>query len=85
VILKPGTGAYIINGKTMDQYFPRRTLQRTIRQPLETVGFEERMDVVARMTGGGVSAQAGALRHGISRACSRRTRTFVASSSAAAS
>jgi small subunit ribosomal protein S9 len=36
VILKPGTGAYIINGKTMDQYFPRPTLQRTIRQPLET-------------------------------------------------
>ncbi len=68
VILKPGTGAYIINGKTMDAYFPRPTLQRTIRQPLETVGFEDRMDVVARMTGGGVSAQAGALRHGISRA-----------------
>jgi small subunit ribosomal protein S9 len=68
VILKPGTGAYEINGKPMDDYFPRPTLQRTIRQPLEAVGFEERMDVVARMHGGGVSAQAGALRHGISRA-----------------
>ena len=43
-------------------------LQRQIRQPLETVGYEERMDVVATMHGGGVSAQAGALRHGISRA-----------------
>ena len=68
VILKPGTGVYTINGKTMDQYFPRPTLQRTIRHPLETVGFEDRMDVIARMDGGGVSAQADALRHGISRA-----------------
>jgi small subunit ribosomal protein S9 len=68
VILKPGTGNYIINGRTMDDFFPRATLQRTIRQPLETVGYEDRMDVVARMHGGGVSAQAGALRHGISRA-----------------
>ena len=68
MILKPGTGAYTINGRTLDQYFPRATLQRTIRQPLETVGFEDRMDVVATMHGGGVSAQAGALRHGVSRA-----------------
>jgi small subunit ribosomal protein S9 len=68
VILKPGTGNYTINGRTIDEFFPRATLQRTIRQPLETVGYEDRMDVVARMHGGGVSAQAGALRHGISRA-----------------
>jgi small subunit ribosomal protein S9 len=68
VILKPGTGVYEINGKTLDDYFPRPTLQRNIRQPLEAVGFEERIDVIARMHGGGVSAQAGALRHGISRA-----------------
>jgi small subunit ribosomal protein S9 len=68
VMLKPGTGVYEINGKVLDEYFPRPTLQRNIRQPLEAVGFEERIDVVARMHGGGVSAQAGALRHGISRA-----------------
>jgi small subunit ribosomal protein S9 len=68
VILKPGTGAYTINGKTLDVFFPRPTLQRQIRQPLEAVGYEERMDVVARIHGGGVSSQAGALRHGISRA-----------------
>ena len=68
VILKPGTGAYAINGRTLEQHFPRFTLQRNIRQPLETVGYESRMDVVALMHGGGVSAQAGALRHGISRA-----------------
>ncbi|MEA2128954.1 MAG: small subunit ribosomal protein [Solirubrobacteraceae bacterium] len=68
VILRPGTGAYTINGKTLDTYFPRPALGRNIRQPLEAVGYEDRMDVVARMHGGGVSAQAGALRHGISRA-----------------
>jgi small subunit ribosomal protein S9 len=68
VVLRPGSGAYTINGKPLDDYFPRATLQRNIRQPLEAVGYEERMDVVARMNGGGVSAQAGALRHGISRA-----------------
>jgi len=68
VIVKPGTGTYVINGKTLDEFFPRETLRRIIRQPLETVGYESRMDVVARMHGGGVSAQAGALRHGISRA-----------------
>jgi small subunit ribosomal protein S9 len=68
VTLKPGTGAYVINGRTLEEFFPRSTLQRNIRQPLEAVGYEARMDVVARMHGGGVSAQAGALRHGISRA-----------------
>ena len=68
VILKPGTGAYLINGRTLEQHFPRFTLQRNIRQPLETVGYQERMDVVAKIHGGGVSAQAGALRHGVSRA-----------------
>jgi small subunit ribosomal protein S9 len=68
VILKPGTGTYTINGKTLEEFFPRETLQRVIRQPLEAVGYEARMDVIARMHGGGVSAQAGALRHGISRA-----------------
>ena len=68
VILKPGTGIYTINGKPLNDFFPRPALQRIIRQPLETVGYEEKMDVVARMHGGGVSAQSGALRHGISKA-----------------
>jgi small subunit ribosomal protein S9 len=68
VILVPGTGAYTINGKELNEFFPRATLQRNIRQPLEVVGYEERMDVIARMEGGGVAAQADALRHGISRA-----------------
>jgi small subunit ribosomal protein S9 len=68
VILKPGTGTYAINGKGLEAFFPRETLRRIIRQPLEAVGYESRMDVVARMHGGGVAAQAGALRHGISKA-----------------
>jgi small subunit ribosomal protein S9 len=68
VILRPGSGAYLVNGKALDEHFPRVTLQRNIRQPLETVGYQDRMDVVARLHGGGISAQAGALRHGISRA-----------------
>ena len=68
VILKPGTGVYEINGRTLDVFFPRPALQRTIRTALETVGLEQKIDVIATMHGGGVSAQAGALRHGISRA-----------------
>ena len=68
MILKPGTGVYAINGRTLEQHYPRLTLQRQIRQALETVGLELKMDVVAKMHGGGVAAQAGALRHGISRA-----------------
>jgi small subunit ribosomal protein S9 len=68
VTLRPGTGSYLVNGRTLEEHFPRLTLQRNIRQPLETVGYEERMDVIARLHGGGISAQAGALRHGVSRA-----------------
>jgi small subunit ribosomal protein S9 len=68
VTLRPGTGSYLVNGRTLEEHFPRLTLQRNIRQPLETVGYEDRMDVVARLHGGGISAQAGALRHGVSRA-----------------
>jgi small subunit ribosomal protein S9 len=68
VVLKPGSGSYTVNGRPLDQFFPRATLQLAARQPLQTVGYEERMDVVARLHGGGVSSQAGALRHGIARA-----------------
>ncbi len=68
VTLRPGTGSYLVNGRTLEVHFPRLTLQRNIRQPLETVGYQDRMDVVARLHGGGISAQAGALRHGVSRA-----------------
>jgi small subunit ribosomal protein S9 len=68
VILKPGEGTYTINGRHLDEYFPRVRLQRMASQPLEAAGYQTRMDVVARIHGGGVSAQATALRHGIARA-----------------
>jgi small subunit ribosomal protein S9 len=75
VYLKPGDGSFTITcpegkrkDRSLEDYFPRPTLQKTIRQPLETVGFEARMDVVARIHGGGTASQAGALRHGIARA-----------------
>src|SRR5690349_21735575 len=54
VVVKPGSGSYKINGRTLEEFFPRQTLQRTARQPLETVGYDTRMDVVARIQGGGV-------------------------------
>src|SRR5215213_4802238 len=68
VILKPGQGTYTVNGRHLDEYFPRVRLQRMASQPLEAAGYDTRMDVVARIHGGGVSAQANALRHGIARA-----------------
>jgi small subunit ribosomal protein S9 len=68
VILKPGKGTYTVNGRPLDEFFPRVTLQTAARQPLQTVGYESSMDVVATIHGGGVSAQAGALRHGVARA-----------------
>ena len=68
VILKPGSGAYRVNGRELDVFFPRLRLQKMARQPLETAGYEARMDVVAKIHGGGVSSQATALRHGIARA-----------------
>jgi small subunit ribosomal protein S9 len=68
VILRPGEGTYTINGRHLDEYFPRVRLQRMASQPLEAAGYHTRMDVVARIHGGGVSAQANALRHGVARA-----------------
>jgi small subunit ribosomal protein S9 len=68
VILKPGEGTYSVNGRHLDEYFPRVRLQRMATQPLDATGNSARMDVVARIHGGGVAAQANALRHGIARA-----------------
>lgn len=68
VVLKPGSGEYRVNGRPLDEYFPRPALQKMARQPLETAGYESRMDVAARIHGGGVASQAGALRHGVTRA-----------------
>ncbi|MEG1658501.1 MAG: 30S ribosomal protein S9 [Oscillibacter sp.] len=63
-----GTGAVTVNGRDIDDYFGLDTLKMVVRQPLEATENVGKMDVVATVTGGGVSGQAGALRHGISRA-----------------
>ena len=68
VIISPGDGGYTINGRSLEDFFPRAALQKAARQPLEVAGFERRMNVTARIHGGGVAAQAGALRHGVARA-----------------
>ena len=63
-----GTGAVTINGRDIDDYFGLDTLKMVVRQPLEATGNTGKMDIVATVAGGGVSGQAGALRHGIARA-----------------
>ena len=63
-----GTGAITINGRDIDEYFGLETLKMVVRQPLEATGNTGKMDIVATVTGGGVSGQAGAIRHGIARA-----------------
>ena len=68
VILRPGDGKTWINGRTIEEYFPRLTLQTIALAPLKVAGVEERYDLRVRVRGGGPSGQAGALRHGIARA-----------------
>ena len=68
VILTPGTGQFRLNGRPLEVYFPRRTHQVVVQQPLETAGFVGSVDVIARIHGGGISGQADALRHGIAKA-----------------
>ena len=68
VRLVPGTGAFTLNGRTLDEYFPTRAHRMIIAAPLRLAGRDKDLDVVARIEGGGVSGQAGALRLGIARA-----------------
>ena len=68
VRLYPGTGVITINGKNIDEYFGLETLKLIVRQPLELTGTTEKFDIVCRVNGGGVTGQAGAIRHGLSRA-----------------
>ena len=68
VWLSPGDGSVTVNGKTVMEYFCRRTLEALIKQPFEATRAEGRYTVVAKTLGGGISGQAGALRHGISKA-----------------
>lgn len=68
VILKPGNGTITVNGRELNEYFPRPTLQMTAKESLEKVNSVDKVDVIAKVHGGGVAAQAGAVRHGIARA-----------------
>ena len=68
VWMMPGSGKVTINDKTMDQYFGREVLKMIIRQPFEITGTVDKFDVMVNVLGGGNSGQAGAIRHGISKA-----------------
>ena len=68
VYLVPGTGKITINKKDMDDYLPLDTLKTIVRQPLVATGTLEKYDVLVNVNGGGYTGQAGAIRHGISRA-----------------
>jgi len=68
VILRPGDGATWINGRSLEEYFPRDVLRTTALTPMRVAGVEGRFDIRARIHGGGPAGQAGALRHGIARA-----------------
>jgi len=68
VWMMPGSGKVTINDKTMDQYFGREVLKMIIRQPFEVTGTVDKFDVLVNVLGGGNSGQAGAIRHGISKA-----------------
>ena len=67
-LFEGGTGSITINGRDIEEYFGLETLKMVVRQPLNTSGVVGKVDIVATVTGGGVSGQAGALRHDISRA-----------------
>jgi small subunit ribosomal protein S9 len=71
VRLTPGTGRVAVNGREVEDYFPLRTLRMLLEQPLKVTGNLGKFDVLARVQGGGVSGQAGAVRHGIARALLR--------------
>jgi small subunit ribosomal protein S9 len=68
VIVLPGSGTFEVNGKPLDEYFPRQYLRSMARQPLLTAGYESTVDVTVRVHGGGITGQAGAVRHGVARA-----------------
>jgi len=68
VRLVPGTGQFQLNGRSLEDYFPRPVLRMVVTEPLRLTSTLERFDVLATLEGGGMSGQAGALRHGIARA-----------------
>ena len=68
VRILPGTGQWLINGRSLDVYFPNKVHQQLVSEPFVTLGAEGKFDVVVRISGGGVTGQAGALRLGVTRA-----------------
>ena len=68
VFIKPGSGNITINKRSLDQYFGRETARMVVRQPLQTVDMEGKFDIYVTVRGGGNTGQAGAIRHGITRA-----------------
>ena len=68
VWIKPGSGKVTVNGKDMDTYFARPVLQMILRQPFQVAGVVDQFDVMATVAGGGLSGQAGAVKHGVSKA-----------------
>jgi small subunit ribosomal protein S9 len=68
VFVKAGTGTIVVNDKPLDVYFSRETGRMIVRQPLELVGSTDKFDIMVNVLGGGESGQAGAIRHGITRA-----------------
>ena len=68
VRLIPGTGRWVVNDRTLNVYFPNKVHQQLVSEPLRTVGVEGKYDIIARIDGGGISGQAGALRLGVARA-----------------
>jgi len=68
VYLQPGTGRVTINDRPIEEFFGRETGRMIVRQPLETVQLADKFDIQARVAGGGITGQAGAIRHGIARA-----------------
>ena len=67
-VYEGGTGSIIINGRDIDDYFGLETLKLIVRQPFAVTGTEGKFDIICTVTGGGVTGQAGAIRHGLSRA-----------------
>ena len=68
MFLKPGSGRITVNGRPLDEFFGRETGRMIVRQPLELTQMTEKFDVAVDVNGGGVTGQAGAIRHGITRA-----------------
>ncbi len=76
VFLSKGTGNIVVNGKSLDEYFGRETSRMVVRQPLELLELTDSFDLYITVVGGGINGQAGAIRHGITRALIEQDETF---------